>query len=272
MAEDQMEWVHALASDFNLQGSVETEDGVTFYFENQEDAKGFLSKCPSESLLSREITTIEPQNWQFAWESQVQPVCLHEPYWVSPPSIWERGQLDSEKKWILINPQFAFGTGHHPSTQLAAKSLVECVSKYSLSEKPSFLEIGVGTGILCFLAALLPIREITGFEIDPGTLENLNQNCKLNHFSNKHKLYIGGIDSLKSTTYYNIILANMIRVRVERVLGKSVKHLSPGGVFIWSGLLQREMSQAQEFAAQYGLTNINSYQSEGWGVIEFQKK
>jgi ribosomal protein L11 methyltransferase len=61
---------------------------------------------------------------------------------VAPP--WS--DVDSDKILIRIEPNMAFGTGTHGTTQLCLKS-----DRRTLFTGMSFLDVGTGTGILAIV-------------------------------------------------------------------------------------------------------------------------
>ena len=77
---------------------------------------------------------------------------------------------------IVINPQMAFGTGHHETTSLIIEELLD----NELKDK-SLLDVGCGTSILAILARMRGAHPCTAIEIDEWCVRNSIENIELNH-------------------------------------------------------------------------------------------
>ncbi len=89
-------------------------------------------------------TMLDDENWLYEWRK----------YWSATQTAkfviaptWEEVKTD-EKIIIRIEPNMAFGTGTHATTQLCIKAIEE-----SYKPEMSFYDVGTGTGILAIAAA-----------------------------------------------------------------------------------------------------------------------
>ena len=76
---------------------------------------------------------------------------------------------------IVINPQMAFGTGHHETTSLIIGELLD----NNLQGK-SLLDMGCGTSILAILARMRGAVPCTAIDIDEWCVRNSLENIELN--------------------------------------------------------------------------------------------
>ena len=74
---------------------------------------------------------------------------------------------------ILINPQMAFGTGHHETTSLIIGELLDS----ELTGK-SLLDMGCGTSILAILARMQGAKPCTAIDIDEWCVRNSIENIE----------------------------------------------------------------------------------------------
>ena len=77
----------------------------------------------------------------------------------------------------------AFGTGHHETTGLMMKHILDIDFK-----EKSVLDMGCGTGILGILAAQRGADKVLGIDIEEWAFNNANENIKMNHINNMEVL------------------------------------------------------------------------------------
>ena len=73
---------------------------------------------PDFSTRDIQIKRVANQDWNKNWKLHFRQIRIGNNIIVTPP--WEKYHGKAGQSVITINPQMAFGTGHHESTQLVA--------------------------------------------------------------------------------------------------------------------------------------------------------
>lgn len=124
---------------------------------------GYFHELPDEKLLSREIEIglriydlprasihsiktrkVQDTDWLAEWKRHWKPTEVGK-FVIAPP--WS-DVAATEKIVIRIEPNMAFGTGTHETTQLCLQAIGE-----HYRHGQTFLDVGTGTGILAIAAA-----------------------------------------------------------------------------------------------------------------------
>lgn len=96
--------------------------------------------------FSTSLAEVEDRDWLAEWKKHWKPQTIGR-FVIAPP--W--AEVDEPDKIVIrIEPNMAFGTGTHETTQLCLRA-IEDVYRPGLS----FLDVGTGTGILAIAAAKL---------------------------------------------------------------------------------------------------------------------
>jgi len=232
-------------------------DGITLlaYFRDEQ-----TSRTAAQVLNTGDCTIekVEEKDWLAEWRKSMKPARLARDWYVSP--VW-LPPPKSARYWIKIEPKMAFGTGHHETTRLAAQAII--------ARKPAIigkrvLDIGTGSGVLCFVAGLCGARFCLGVEIDPCCRENMAENSRQNRQSGSTGFLIGGITSLKVEKKIDLIVMNMILAESAPLLENASGLLAPAGSLIWSGILTDEYEKAVELAEKANLSLASEKKENEW--------
>ncbi|MCL2690582.1 MAG: 50S ribosomal protein L11 methyltransferase [Chitinispirillia bacterium] len=264
--EDQHEIASAIGINNNMGGCVEESAGsanikLIFYFDNEDDAKNTANSFTEILSINSTIEFVENQDWNAKWKESMEPAQIADGVWVSPK--WLEPPQNDLRAWIKIEPKMAFGTGHHETTRLAAQEIIN--RKNEINGK-SVLDIGTGSGILCFTANLAGAALALGVEIDSCCLENLAENLRDNPPSNRSKVnfLIGELSSLKATVAFDVVIMNMLYSESVPLL-QQVKSLSKNGsLLIWSGILAEEQDDVIKEALRFGFKLDNCQTENEW--------
>lgn len=184
------------------------------------------------------IHEIENKDWNAIWKKSIKPIEIEGKFVIKPS--WSDYVPPAGVHVIEIDPQMAFGTGTHATTQL-----VLTLSLKHVSPNDRILDIGTGTGILAIAAAQLSKGTIFAFDNDLIAAETAQQNIENNSVAERIALFCGTIDSLKAEPF-DLILANINRTVILLYLNKMYKRLKSSGTIILSGILIEERDKIVE--------------------------
>jgi ribosomal protein L11 methyltransferase len=232
------------------------------YFAGSAIATAAETKIKKTGLVeSMSVSPVVDQDWNAKWRESMKPAHLGQGLWVSPS--WLAPPPDQTRHWIRIEPKMAFGTGHHETTRLAAMALVKTCA--CAAAPPAVLDIGCGSGVLCFVADLCGARLCMGVEIDGNCRENLAENRDQNSARGTVGFIIGDCNALNSAARVDCVVMNMIRAESEPLLDKTRILLGKKGRLIWSGILLEEKNEAIASAKGAGFALVGeSFENEWW--------
>ena len=228
---------------------LENQELEVFFKENQWN-RNILNKIP---ILKNEyfkinfrIKKIKHENWNQIWESNFNPVVISKNCIVRS-TFHPKYNLKHE---IIINPKMSFGTGHHETTYLCLKELLNMKSFVSLK----FLDYGCGTGILSILAEKLKAKQIDAVDTDIKSIKNALENIKINNCK-KINLIKGDINQL-NTKMYDIIVSNLEKNTLLKYIKNFKKLLKIKGVLILSGYLSQDFLEIKNCCEKNNLILI----------------
>ena len=198
----------ALAGEIGFESFVECEGGVQAYIQqslfDENALKEMLANFPvPDTKITYTITEPEDKDWNEEWEKNFfQPIVIDNRCVIH--STFHHDYPHAEYD-IVINPQMAFGTGHHETTSSILGELLDADLKGK-----SVLDMGCGTSILAILASMRGADPVTAIDIDDWCVNNSRDNIALNHISNI-TVELGDASLLKGRKPFDIIIANINR-------------------------------------------------------------
>ena len=205
-------------------------DGVrlTAYFETiQNKAEIEQALMPCECRFEQ----VPDTDWTLAWRSFFQPVYPTPRMAICPP--WDMVPDPPGGFTIAIDPQMAFGTGHHETTRLALLGLEK-----KIMSGDRVLDVGTGSGILSIAAVKLGASEVMAVDIEAAAIENARANCILNGVDTKVVLGQYSVDRVPGI--FDVWVANIISSILLPIIPELAKRLQSGGYAILGGILDRE--------------------------------
>jgi ribosomal protein L11 methyltransferase len=229
------------------------------YFKDEESALAAFESLKSlMAIPDYSVTKIENQDWNAKWRESMKPARIARGYYVSP--LW-LPPPKSARHWIKIEPKMAFGTGHHETTRLASQAII--------AEKRAFknkwmLDIGSGSGVLCFVADLCGAGTCIGVELDECCRENMAENFRDNAPRGHINFIMGSTNALNVFKRFSLIVMNMIHTESAPLLVKVASLLGSEGRLIWSGILKDEYREAVTAAEKSGFELISEKTENEW--------
>ena len=261
--------VSALAGEIGFESFVEWENGVQAYIQqslfDEEALKAMVAEFPRpDTKIEYTIVEAEDKDWNEEWEKNFfQPIvigdrcCIHSTFHKDTP------QTEYE---ILINPQMAFGTGHHETTSSIISELLEA----DLQGK-SVLDMGCGTSILAILASMRGADPITAIDIDDWCVNNSRDNIALNGIENITVEW-GDANLLKGREPFDVIIANINRNILLADMAQYAACMHSGSELFMSGFYVEDIPVIQEKAESLGMEFIHHREKNNWAAVKFIMK
>jgi len=207
-------------------------------------------------------TLIPDENWNKEWEKDFDPIFINENCVIHLPShkINPLPEYD-----ILIQPDMAFGTGHHATTFLIASLLFE-----EKIYNKIICDAGCGSGVLSILSSKLGAKEIFAYDIDEWSYKSSKKNIKLNKIKNI-KLALGDKRQIKNKKF-DVFIANINRnILLEDVEAFS-ETLERKGILIVSGFYDEDLSLIEKNFEKYNLKLSKVKVKKHWLTAVFKKQ
>ncbi|GAV22044.1 50S ribosomal protein L11 methyltransferase [Carboxydothermus pertinax] len=207
---------------------------------------------------------IDDEAWANSWKKYFKPIAVGE-FLIKP--TWEKLPSGEEnKKVIEIDPGMAFGTGTHDTTAL----VLEALPKYIAPGKV-VADVGTGSGILAIASALLGAEHVYAVDIDPVAVKVARENVILNRLSGKVSVIEN--DLLHGfATQVNVIIANIIAAVIKELAPDAFKKLTPGGIFIGSGIILEREQEVLDKLLESGFTFVERQNRGGWSLLVVRKE
>ena len=178
--------------------------------------------CEAE-IKSEEVAE---EDWRFSYRRHFQTELVSPHILVQPE--WERLAV------IKFDPGLAFGTGRHETTKACLQYIDELAPTTNHEPRPSFLDMGCGSGILSIAAAKLGYAPVRGFDVDPDAVAASRENAAKNGVEAeffRHALGGRGQGPLESA---DLVVANILGPLLIRFADEIVpcvkRHLVVSGI------------------------------------------
>jgi ribosomal protein L11 methyltransferase len=251
-------------------------NGYTFFEKNVETIplKIYAEEFEVENLPDAYFDLIS--NALNVSKSEITYKELHEETWQLPfedidlGNDWvicipENKALYEGKKILLFEPQGAFGTGLHETTQDCLHMLLE----HDFTNQ-TVLDLGTGSGILSIAAALRCAKKVEAVDIEPVEHE-IVYNAELNDVSTikviRADLLYG---EYEISSPYDLVIIN---IGGDETINIVTKHelLNKGNTsFLISGLVEWNEEGVRKLFEENGYTIGHRMQSNEWVTILFK--
>ncbi|HSH50249.1 MAG TPA: 50S ribosomal protein L11 methyltransferase [Bacteroidales bacterium] len=204
---------------------------------------------------------IKTQNWNQVWEKSFNPIIIENQCVIRAPFHTGIPRLKYE---IIIEPKMSFGTGHHETTYLMLKTMLEL----DFNNK-TVLDMGCGTGVLAIMAKLKGARNVTAIDINEWAYSNTLENIGKNNCNDINVLQ--GDASLLVAQKFDIILANINRNILIDDITEYARVLKKNGILLLSGLYDRDLSMIKEEAESHQMKYQSHKEKHNWVAALFYK-
>ena len=265
--EVQCDVLAALLCEAGFESFEQTDTGVVAYAPSGD----FAEEKVAEALRGFEFTSriewihefVEGRDWNEEWEKHFfQPIvigqrcCIHSTFHKETPQV----EYD-----IIINPQMAFGTGHHETTGLMLGELLE-----SDLNGCSLLDMGCGTAILAILGRMRGAAPCTAIDIDDWCVRNSLENISLNGVD-QISVYHGDASILSDKGPFDYVIANINRNILLADMACYVERMNPGATLLMSGFYVDDIPVLRAEAERLGLRFVHHRENNRWALLRFTR-
>lgn len=258
----------ALLADVGFESFEQTADGIDAFVKKElwdKDAVSEVIKSYDfEARIDFSEELVVGQDWNEEWEKHYfNPIVfegkcvIHSSFHKDFPCL----QYD-----IVIDPKMAFGTGHHETTSLMIKRILDA----EMTGK-SVLDMGTGTGVLAILSAMVGAANVVGVEIDPPAYENAVANAQLNGHP-EIDLRLGGAETVAESNSFDFVLANINRNIITADIDRYASALKVGGEMMLSGFYVDDVPVVEAAANKCGLERVSVIEKNRWANLKLIKK
>ena len=261
--------IAALAMEQGFESFVESPDGTIGYVPahlyDEEALQAIITDFPMEDItITFTAEEMEDKNWNEEWEKHFfEPIVVDSRCVIHSTFHKDYPKADYD---IIINPQMAFGTGHHQTTRLIISYLLDS----DLTGK-TVLDMGCGTSILAILASMRGASALTAIDIDEWCVNNSIDNLALNNIHNI-KVFQGDASSLATEGPFDVIIANINRNILLMDMVNYVRCMHTGSQIFISGFYTEDMEVLKEEAARHGLRYLDYAENDNWAMMKFVKE
>ena len=255
---------------------------------NQQNLKTVLSYFNGGATgfeVSYTTNFIEEENWNQTWESDFEPIFIDGMVTVKAPF---HKNLPLTKYNIRIEPKMAFGTGHHQTTTMMVKALLDLNKEGEKSAElcgaegllggwrsvrgKQVLDMGTGTGVLAILAAKMRAkRAVHAIDVDIVAVNSAKENAWKNRLAEAvHTLY--GDGSLIQANKYDLILANINRNILMQDMDTYYRGMRKGGVLVLSGFYTEDIPVLESCASDKGFKLVATRDIDNWASMILVKE
>ncbi|HBF21919.1 MAG: 50S ribosomal protein L11 methyltransferase [Owenweeksia sp.] len=243
----------------------ETPQGLKAYILEQDFNPDELKELHvfnnNQFTISYETDRLENKNWNEEWETYYEPIDIDGQVFIYAPF---HKKPEGFLYTIEIMPKMSFGTGHHQTTRLMSRLMLNM----NLEGK-KVLDMGTGTGILAILASMRGAADILAIDNFEWAVENTAENVERNHCSNI-EARLGDAELLKDL-HFETVLANINRNVLLEDMKTYIKTLPIGGQLALSGFFEDDFHLLDDEATAHGMELVSKEQEGRWLACLYKK-
>lgn len=225
----------------------------------------FLRQVGCDTAAIVAIAPYEEEDWATAYRQAFAPLCVSDRLVVAP--TWWEAPLPPGPIVLRIDPQMAFGTGHHPTTRACLKWLVRRAAAVG-SSPGGLIDAGCGAGLLAIAARRLGFAPVVAIDNDPIACATARQNAAANDAA-----AIAVIDGeLASAVLPTVptLVANLTAGAIVELFPRLAACITPEGQIYLAGILAKQEQRVAAAIAGHRWRVAERHLSDGWLSLALQ--
>ncbi len=223
-----------------------------------ERALWHLGATGASTLRTPQIRWVKPEEYLNEWRAFYRPFPIGRGFVIAPS--WMDAP-DGDRRVIRLDPGMAFGTGLHPTTQLAVEVLEEAVGPGH-----DVIDVGTGSGVLAIVAALRGARRVRAVDTDADAVRTARANVAQNACDDRVSVMEGRLP-LCAPDPADVLVANIVADTHLRSLDHYHAAVRPGGRVILGGVTETRSGEMRAAVADHGLTVDSVLRRDGWECL-----
>lgn len=232
------------------------------------------------------VAKIPREDWAESWKRHFRPLEIGHSLLIKPS--WSKQKPRTGQRVVVLDPGLSFGTGHHPTTGFCLQQIVEFLETQNEGSRrsgdtasrpgvnrPSFLDLGTGSGILAIAAARLGFSPAKAMDFDPEAVHVARTNARANRVFPKVNIRRGDVSKLpirprQRGQGYDLVCANLRSDLLIAERRRIAAQLRLTGMLVLAGILRTEFREVQTAYKLLGLRLISSRKDGEWRSGSFR--
>lgn len=242
-------------------------DRIELYLQNTDEAKPIQKAFAQEFSFAYKSQTkiLHEADWRDKWKEDYRPFKLTKNIQIIPS--WITPEPSNKLIQIIMDPGCAFGTGLHETTRFMARYVVKRRKKCA-----SFLDIGFGSGILCFVAAKSGYSKIEGIDFDEHALPTACENAKQNKVAHLIHFQQGALENYPVKSTFDFIGANLDSATLIANAEKLISLMHAKSYLCISGIGIENRREVHRMFKKLKLRCVKKYSGKDWCGFLYKKK
>ncbi|MGD2062958.1 MAG: 50S ribosomal protein L11 methyltransferase [Nitrospirota bacterium] len=230
-----------------------TADGL------DERIASFLRDVDLDTAVTMVTNPYQDEEWETAYRQEFFPVSAGDRIVVAP-SWWE-SPLPLAQITLRIDPQMAFGTGHHPTTLACLEWLARRAD--ILGTNPGgLIDAGCGSGLLAITAHHLGFSPVVAIDNDPVACATARHNAAANAAA--AITVMGGDLATTALPAVPTVVANLTAGTIVRLFPRLAESTTADGHIYLSGILTGQEDTVIAAIADRHWQVDDTLSSDGW--------
>ena len=210
-------------------------------------------------------TPYRETDWANAYRQEFDPIFVGARLTVAP--TWWETTLPPGRTTLRIDPQMAFGTGHHPTTLACLEWLVRRAA--ALGATPGgLIDAGCGAGLLAVAAHHLGFAPIVAIDNDPVACATARANATANGAAPIQVVH-GDLATAALPTVPTLV-ANLTAGAIVQLFPRLATHVAAGGQIYLAGILAEQEETIAAALAGHPWRVAERHLTGGWLSLALQ--
>ena len=209
-------------------------------------------------------TFVDADVFRTSWREYYEPLAVGRRLLIVPAWL-DRPREQHERIPIYLDSAMAFGTGCHPTTQLALAALED-----ALQPGEVVVDVGTGSGVLAIAAAKLGAACVYAFDRDSEAGPTAAANLRRNGVADRIVLTIPS-STLVTPEPAALVVANIVAAVHVKLMPEYAGLLKPAGRLLLGGVIDTRVDEVVAAGQPFGFRLQATAADQEWRLLEFTR-